>query len=85
MASNLLRLRQLTCTVYLFLLEIAIVEAAWLNIVSGEPGRLFLCLLGLAVDLVVAVLDIGGGDWGVASRGRCLVLVVSRRAVVLEL
>lgn len=34
---------------------------------------------------MVAVLDIRGGDRGVASRGRCLVLVVSRAAIVLEL
>ena len=78
-------MRQLTCTVYLFLLEISIVEA-WFHIVSGEPGLLFLChRLRLAVDLMVAVVDISGGNWCVISGCSGLVLVVSRGAIVLEL
>ena len=80
MASNLLRVRQLTCTVDLFLLQIAIVEACW--IISAEPGLLL--LLSLAVCLVVTVVDASGGHWGVTGGGR-LVLVVSGGAVVLEL
>lgn len=39
MASNLLWVRQLTCTVDLFLLQIAIVEACWISV---EPGLLLL-------------------------------------------
>jgi len=83
MASNLLRVRQLTCTVDLFLLQISIVES--LIVVSSEPSlRLLLILLlflRLAVYLMVAIA-VASSIRVVYSR---LVLYVSGGAAVMLL